>query len=180
MTTPGVEWLDFWCAAPHVPDEDQSVKRRNNTTICGLRQFKACGDACCARGHGGAPGFEMSKGELALWERKVDDGVFREHFPEDVPVPARQVAKTKRPPLFPAFVSKEDKPSVPKELPEFDADDLKMGTVVQLKSGGPHMTVLIPPTITDDTLECLWFDAKGQINRTTLTISVLQRPKNQP
>jgi len=33
-------------------------------------------------------------------------------------------------------------------------DTVKVGSVVQLKSGGPYMTVL---EISDDKLKCIWF-----------------------
>lgn len=39
--------------------------------------------------------------------------------------------------------------------------NFQVGDVVQLKSGGPHMTVSLIRSDDDGRVECTWFDAKG-------------------
>jgi len=49
--------------------------------------------------------------------------------------------------------------------------DLKPGDVVILKSGGNPVTVA---EVNDDTVECLWMGADGDLYRETLPIVVLE------
>jgi uncharacterized protein YodC (DUF2158 family) len=49
--------------------------------------------------------------------------------------------------------------------------DLKPGDVVVLKSGGHPITVA---EVNDDTVECLWMGAKGNLFREALPLAVLE------
>lgn len=54
-------------------------------------------------------------------------------------------------------------------------DEIKIGDVVFLKSGGPNMTV---EKIQDnDIADCIWFDKDKNLQRNTFSLSILQKPK---
>lgn len=54
-------------------------------------------------------------------------------------------------------------------------DEIKIGDVVLLKSGGPNMTV---EKIQDNDLaDCLWFDQDKNLQRNTFSLNVLKKRK---
>ena len=56
------------------------------------------------------------------------------------------------------------------------AHDFQIGDVVEMKSGGPQMTV---KKIGDDGVECVWFDEKKRVQQSDVfDPATLQRPPN--
>ena len=55
--------------------------------------------------------------------------------------------------------------------------DLKPGDVVILKSGGQPVTVA---EVNEDSVECLWMGAEGELFRETLPLAVLERAEIDP
>jgi uncharacterized protein YodC (DUF2158 family) len=53
------------------------------------------------------------------------------------------------------------------------------GDVVQLKSGGPAMTVIWPSTVRPSLLECNWYDIKGRLQHGSFHFKMLRIVPNQ-
>ena len=172
-TTGKYKWLTTMCGAltnSLVPG-----------SVCGRRQFKVDKHGeTCKDGHGGADGIEMTRDEIVKWDKAYWDG----EQPDD--------------PDFekPAGISDDEEPEA--ELPCVGPGDV--GVVVQLKSGGPKLTVLVPPfaaksvtkatrmdkklSMADiermqtssqgQTCECVWFDQLGQLKRDVFVIATLK------
>ncbi|MCA9623147.1 MAG: DUF2158 domain-containing protein [Myxococcales bacterium] len=52
------------------------------------------------------------------------------------------------------------------------ADQIKKGDTVQLKSGGPPMTV---EEVDGDEIVCVWFDHKNQLERSVFQVATLTK-----
>ena len=55
------------------------------------------------------------------------------------------------------------------------ADSFNVGDTVQLKSGGPKMTVeSLQEFEGTETVDCVWFDEKKEVKRQTFPAAILQ------
>lgn len=58
------------------------------------------------------------------------------------------------------------------------AKNLQPGDVVQLKSGGPLMTVQrVAPTGTESSATCLWFSDAGKLENAVFSLATLAQEK---
>ena len=55
--------------------------------------------------------------------------------------------------------------------------DVRTGDIVQLKSGGPSLTVL---EVKGETVTCIWFDADLHVQQATFGAELLTEPVRKP